>query len=308
MKKLYTFLATLLIAINCHSQQSKFKAKYIIVLVVDGPRYCETWGDSTKKLIPNFTKMAKFGTVSENFHNDQFTYTSSGHTALATGHYQEMENVKGTQLPDCPSYLQYYLQSRKLDSSRAWIITSKDKLAILGNTVNKEWHDKFRPSLNCGVNGWGTGYRQDTITYNRVISVLSSVHPDLLFVNFREPDWSGHRKDWNGYLKGIKDTDSLVFSIWQFIQNDSVYAGKTALFVTNDHGRHNDNWKEGFAEHGDHCSGCMNINLYAFGPDFKSNYITKKYRNQTDLTATIAYMLDLKMPYCAGKPMKEIFK
>jgi phosphopentomutase len=42
----------------------------------------------------------------------------------------------------------------------------------------------------------------------------------VLFVNFREPDFSGHKGDWTGYIRGIQQTDSMVHEIWKYIEND----------------------------------------------------------------------------------------
>jgi predicted AlkP superfamily pyrophosphatase or phosphodiesterase len=288
--------------------ETEFISKNIIVIVIDGPRYSETWGDSSHHLIRRMEEISRSGVISTNFQNDKYTYTSAGHTAITTGFYQEMENSKGTQLPDKPSYLQYYLRDYKKDSAMAWIITSKDKLEVLSNCYDKEFHDKYRPSINCGNNGLGSGYRQDTITAKIALAIMKEKKPNLIFINFREPDYSGHKKDWHGYLKGIKDTDSLIYEFYKFINSDEHYKNTTALFITNDHGRHLDNVAEGFCEHGDHCIGCKHINFYAFGPDFKKGFITNKYRTQVDLTSTIAYILKLKMKYCQGKPMLEIFK
>jgi hypothetical protein len=298
------FLCTL----QLHAQH--YKTKYIIVLVVDGPRYSETWGDSTHKYIPNMVKMSKEGVIHTNFYNDRFTYTSSGHTALTTGYAQAMENVKGTQLPDHASYMQYYLQKTGKDSTAAFLITSKDKLAILSNTVDTIYHNRYRPAQNCGNGGkgQGSGYRVDSITCRVILQTLKNIKPDLVFANFREPDFSGHACSWNNYLKGIRDTDSLVYEIFKFINTDRHYKGKTTLLVTNDHGRHLDGLKEGFCEHGDSCLGCEHINLFAYGPDFKKNYISAAYGNQTDLTATVAVLLGLQMPYSQGKILKDLFK
>lgn len=311
MKKIFANFGVFLISSLCLFAQEtdKLKTKHVIVLIVDGPRYSETWGDSTHQYIPKMAnEISKSGVVFTNFYNDGYTYTTSGHTAICTGHKQELENSKGSQLPDYPSIFQYFLKSKKLPTNKAFVITSKDKLQILANCNDEEFHDKHLASTICGVNGMGTGYGNDTTTFRRTMNVLNNEKPDLLLVNFKEPDASGHANNWNGYLKGIRDTDSLVWEIWKFIQQDEYYKNSTTLFVTNDHGRHTDGHKDGFVNHGDHCDGCRHINLFAMGPDFKNNLIENKTFVQVDLTATIAQLLGLKMPYCQGKSIGVLFK
>lgn len=287
----------------------KYLTERVIVLVIDGPRYSETWGDKTHQYIPHHANdMAETGIMCTNFYNDGYTYTTSGHAALCTGVRQELENSKGTDLPQQPSIFQYYLKQSGQSTSKAWLITSKDKLFILGNCNDPKWHNQFNPSSSCGNNGMLTGYTNDSVTFKRVMNVLKKDQPNLLLVNFKEPDGAGHANNWPEYLKGIRVTDSLVWEVWKFIQTDPYYKDKTALFITNDHGRHLDGWKDGFVSHGDECDGCRHINLFAFGPDFKRNFILNKHYVQVDIPSTVAELLGFPLPYAQGRVMKKLFK
>ena len=66
----------------------------------------------------------------------------------------------------------------------------------------------------------------------------------------------------------MKNIDSLINIILNFVKNDPIYQEKTSTFITNDHGRHND-LKGSFANHGNNCEGCKHILFAAYGPDFK---------------------------------------
>ena len=320
MKKHFTIyfcLLFLILGFSCKDSFSQkslkvkttFKSERVIVLIVDGPRYSETWGDTSHQYIPHMANdMATNGVIATNFNNDGYTYTTSGHAAICTGVRQQLENSKGLDLPKQPSFFQYYLKESVLPPSKAWIITSKDKLFILGNSADPEWIDKYKPATDCGINGQQSGYRDDTVTFNRVMAVLKTQQPNLMLVNFKEPDGAGHANNWPEYLKGIVETDSLVWEVWKFIQSDPYYKDKTTLFVTNDHGRHLDGWKDGFVSHGDDCEGCKHLNFYAYGPDIKSNYVADTYYAQVDLTTTIATLMGFQMPYSQGKFMDKLFK
>jgi hypothetical protein len=315
--KMVIIILLIVLLIGCqstevHPQSSsgkKYQTERVIILVIDGPRYSETWGDKTHQYIPHMAKdLAPSGVIFTNFYNDGFTYTTSGHAALCTGVRQELENSKGQDLPRQPSIFQHYLKESGLPASKAWLITSKDKLFILGNSSAPAWNNQYNPSSSCGKSGALSGYTQDTVTFNRIINVLKTDQPNLVLVNFKEPDGAGHANDWPGYLKGIVETDSLVWEVWKFIQTDPYYKDKTTLFITNDHGRHPDGWKDGFVSHGDNCDGCKHINLFAFGPDFKQNTIEKSYCFQVDVPATTAELLGFKMPYGTGTVLKKLFK
>ncbi len=285
----------------------EWKSTKVIVVVIDGPRYQETFGEPNHTYIPYQSALCKEGTLCTSFYNEGTTNTVNGHTAICTGNYESLNNA-GLDIPTFPSFFQYYIEQKKAPASKAWIIASKDKLEVLANCSDKTYMNKFQPSTDCGINGLATGYREDSITQKNVLNTLQQMHPDLMLVNYREPDFSGHANNWNNYIKGIQQTDKYVAAIWDYIQSDPYYKDQTMLFITNDHGRHNDGWKDGFVSHGDDCSGCRHIALLALGTDIKKNYTCNLNYSQIDITTTIAAIFNLNMPYANGKIIDDIIQ
>ncbi|MFT3766283.1 MAG: alkaline phosphatase family protein [Minicystis sp.] len=283
------------LACLCLSLAAEERAERVVILVIDGARWTETWGQEGRPNIPRRVEMAKAGTWYADFANDGPTYTNAGHTALSTGFYQEINN-SGKELPAHAGVFQRYLATSGAKATDAWIVTSKDKLDILADTTDPEWTGKHRPSTDCGKDGkgGGSGYRDDSQTVDRLLAILAEHKPHLVLVNLREPDSSGHAKDWEGYLKGIRDTDQLAGRVWDFLQQDPVYAGHTALFITNDHGRHFDGHKDGYVSHGDDCPGCHKIELLAMGPGFAPGAVVAEHHGQIDVAATAAHILGLR--------------
>lgn len=282
------------------------KAENVIVMVMDGARFSETWGEPTRQYIPNLSSvLAKEGVVYPNFYNNGFTYTEPGHTAIMTGFYQNLKN-NGTELPAHPSFMQIWLKQTGQDKSLAWVIASKAKLEVLADTTDSEWHGKFNPSTDCGMSGLNSENRDDAETLKVLLEKMSTKHPRLVLLNFKEPDVSGHQKNWVNYLRGIKNDDEYAEKIWEFIQSDPFYKDKTAFFVANDHGRHLDA-NGGYAAHGCDCDGCRHIMLFAAGPDFKKNVIETTKREQTDIPVTISQILGIKIPGAEGNAMKELY-
>jgi len=301
------FVYILTTCANGKVQLNTYKTAYVFVIVMDGPRYSETWGYPIRANIPRMdTILSVKGIINTAFYNNGETNTTAGHTALTTGHYQSINN-SGSEYPMYPSIFQFYRKITGNPSNLSWLIASKDKLEILSNTTDISWKDKFLPSTNCGVSGLGSGYRHDSITFPILMNVLSADHPKLLYVNFREPDFSGHAGDWMAYLNGIKQVDEYIYQVWEFIQSDPIYKNKTTLFVTNDHGRHLDGVSDGFLSHGDGCDGCRHINFYAFGPDFKKGVEINEPRELIDIHATIIELLGLPKSSTTGKVMNELF-
>lgn len=284
-------------------------SKNVIIIIIDGARYSETWGDSTFSNIPNMKTISESGVLFTNFYNNGPTYTTSGHTSLTTGNYQEIDN-SGLELPKFPSIFQLWNEKNVNLYPVSRIFSSKDKLSILSDCVDSTYNGYFRPLIDCGVNGLGvgSGNRHDSITLTRAINVLTVEHPRLILVSFREPDYSAHQANWQSYIDGIKKTDNYVYQIWDFIEKNSFYKGSTALFITNDHGRHLENIKDGYISHGDTCEGCKHVSLLAYGPDFKKGEIIETKRELIDVSATVAKILKFHMPNGNGIVLNELFK
>jgi hypothetical protein len=133
---LYCFL--ILVPVHAAAEISKYKTENVIVLIMDGPRYTETWGDSTHQYIPHMANdMAQHGVIYSDFRNNGPTYTNAGHTAICTGIYQRIDNM-GKELPKKPSMFQYWLKAKGKPQNAAYVIASKDKLEILTNCKDRD--------------------------------------------------------------------------------------------------------------------------------------------------------------------------
>nr|WP_262918892.1 alkaline phosphatase [Tunicatimonas sp. TK19036] len=278
-------------------KSSTFITSKVILVVIDGPRLVDTWVNHQRSHIPFQNRLSSEGTFFSNFYNDGHTRTLSGHTALLTGTYEEVKN-DGSENPSNPTIFQHFLAESQTDSTHAFIITSKKKLSALGNCNEKRWHDANLPSVNAVD-------REDSITLQVALETLQSHHPALSMIHFRGPDRKGHANDWEGYLNSIEETDRYVKELWDFIQNNKFYKGRTALLITNDHGRHLDGVGEGFVGHGDHCEGCKHISLLALGPDFVPGKIVVSHYGQIDVAPTIAKLLNFSWQG-EGHPIEEM--
>ncbi|MFT5581362.1 MAG: hypothetical protein ACI9G9_000611 [Psychromonas sp.] len=315
-RKFY-FLIALVATVFCQSVLAQkdlnqvkkpLKSEYVIVLVIDGPRYTETFGEPTQQYIPNFRdSLLPQGVFFPEFYNNGRTFTISGHTAITTGVYQNIRN-NGLVLPKNPSLFQEYKSQINQDENSTYIISSKGKLSVLGNTKDKVWRDSCQPQMYCGINGSGHGYAADAKTFSKVLEILEEKHPVLTLINLLEVDVQGHVANYEGYLQGIRNTDESALKLWQFIQNDSVYANKTTLFITNDHGRHKECRRSGYISHGDGCSGCRHISLVALGPDFIPGTVIENEYGLIDLHETMAFMLGVDSNKGKGRVIKELFE
>lgn len=286
----------------------KFLTENVIVLVIDGPRMSETFGDTSCQYIPHLAKdLAPEGVLFTNFRNNGKTNTNSGHAAITTGVYQSIRN-DGTELPKFPSMFQYYLKKTRLPKEKVWIVASKGKLNILANARKKGWNNSFMPSNYCGPGGNGNEYVADVFTWEVVMDKLEVDQPSLMLINLLEVDTRGHSNDWPNYLGAIQRTDEYAFKLWEYIQSNEHYKDNTTLIITNDHGRHLDGHKDGFKEHGDGCEGCRQIYMLALGPDFKKGKVVTEEFEQIDLSVTIGKLLNFRMPTSDGCLITPLFE
>lgn len=288
--------------------ETGFKTRHVIILIIDGPRWTETFGDAELRYVPKMGKeLVKQGVLYTNFRNNGPTYTNAGHTAITTGFYQSISNG-GKELPKRPSIFQYYLKQTKADKTEAWLVSSKGKLEILANTLDKDWWNMYIPMTYCGVNGHSSSYEADYKTIAQVKRVIDTYSPNLLLINLLEVDVSGHGNEWDKYLKGIQNCDQYVYDLWKAIQSDPEMKNTTTLFVTNDHGRHLDGHKDGFVSHGDNCEGCRHISLLAMGPDFKKGVTVDKEGELIDLSKTVGKLLGFDVPTSKGCVLDDLFE
>ena len=283
------------------------KADRVIIVVIDGVRYSEGFGDTTQANYQHIIRdLAPQGTVCTNFRNNGITHTNPGHATLLTGHYERISN-NGNESPAHPSVLQIWRMVNDAPDTASWLVAGKGKLSAVTNTSDPAWHDVFRPRRDCGRNGRDAGSRSDSETWAALRGILDRHHPQLVMVNLAKPDGAAHRGDWRGYLAAIREADRIVWELWQHLQTDTFYHGRTALFITGDHGRHDNGRRGGFAEHGDNCEGCRRLSLVALGPDFPAGTRSSTAYEMIDFPVTIAHMLGLRLPDSRGKVMTELF-
>lgn len=311
MKKviiLPNFLFFVVFQLFSQSSNHNYKTKYVYILVIDGPRYSETYGEPTCKYSPLLCdSLKKEGAFYADFRNNGATYTVPGHTAIVTGTYQRISN-SGTALPKQPNIFQYYLQTSGKDSSAAYVVASKGKLDVLVNTSHKKWHNQFVAPTYCGPNGKGLGYGRDDKTFAKVAELVQgTTPPQLMLINLLAVDVYGHANNWEKYLESITQSDQYAAKLWQMIQENPVLKDQTTLMITNDHGRHLDGVRSGFVNHGCRCEGCRHISLLVLGPDTPRGIVVTEEAEMIDISTTIAAILHFEMPTSKGTYLRAAF-
>ena len=281
-----------------------YQTQNMFVVVIDGARYSETFGDNSSNLnhslIPHiWNDLCPFGSMNTSFYNLGTTITNPGHASIESGTWQYIAN-DGTQRPYNPTFFEYYRQQRGVDSTLTWVFAGKSKLNICSYSTTTS-----------GYNGsvYGAMAAATDITDDQVLDVLTTTmniyHPKLVLVNLADVDLAGHSGVWSSYTSAIFNADQIIYNLWNKITTDTYYRDSTNLIVTNDHSRHDDA-HGGFQNHGDSCDGCQHIMFLALGPDFKSNYSSTVSRSQIDICPTIGWILGFTANQAVGIAMAEL--
>ena len=296
-------LVGLAAAVGTASGAKPYETEKVVLVIIDGLRYSEGLGDSTHEFVPRMYALSRRGAIIEPFTNDGFTYTARAIPAIWCGAWTEVIEFKdpickgsGNSRCELPTIFEYF--RKQVDSSE------KDCIYVLPD-VGCPW----RASLDAeyGMDYWPMYHsigHTDMEVWKEAKDVLTEHHPSFALLYFDRVDHYGHSKSWAYYTRAIELADSIVGMVWEFIESDSVYAGKTTMFVTNDHGRHTDD----FTSHGCPCDGCRTIQLLAIGPDIKQDFVSTTPRTLCDIAPTIGELMGFCLEKATGTPMLEILK
>ena len=271
-------------------------AQNVIIVVIDGARYSETFGGGNTYIPHMIDDMSPNGYLYTNFRiaDTGKTETNPGHATILSGTWQQIAN-DGSQRPTNPTVFEYIRKEDENPQSDCYVVTGKSKLDILTYSTFSTYGSAYSGT-------WvGDDSRDDELTYSKAISVMQNFQPKILLIHFAGVDVAGHSGNWSNYLTAITKADSLVYQLWQYIQaGDYGYnTSNTTLFITNDHGRHDD-LHGGFTNHGDNCEGCEHIMLLAIGRNVLPGAVNSDLHYQIDLAPTVGDLLGFSTSHAIG--------
>ena len=137
--------------------------------------------------------------------------------------------------------------------------------------------------------------------------LMRQLAPSLLWVTLHDIDIA-HSGTFSLYLDGIKRSDRLCAELWQAIQKDPEYAGKTTMFILPDFGRDSDidSGGNGFQHHRTGDAVSRTTWMIALGPDVKQNVVVDRRVESTDLVPTLGAYFGFDARFSTGKPIVEV--
>lgn len=147
----------------------------------------------------------------------------------------------------------------------------------------------------------------DELSLYIVRQLMRHVAPSLLWITMHDIDIA-HAGAYSLYIEGIRRTDRLCSDLWNTIQNEPEYAGKTTLFILPDFGRDSDDdaGGNGFQHHrtGDVLS--RTTWMLVAGPGIREGVVFDRAMESTDLVPTLGSMLGFSPSFAQGKPIREL--
>ncbi len=299
-----------------------FTVEHVIVVVTDGARIDETFGDfissATGEESIAFTPDIRAtlwpeGSVVHGAKAAGATNTAEGHADIVTGYRVPQTNLPsddgaGFYRPELPTMFEAFADTFGATPSQLPLLANTPHLVghtwslhPAGHPFAAEYTFMADESANSGA------LESDVEMLDAVWDWMQADEVRFLMVNLHQIDRAGHNNGPAEYTGEIKAVDPRIVQLWEDIQADPTYADTTVMAVVADHGRHRrvtggQDWKE----HGDQCSGCRQIPMFLVGPGIRSDIQLSTAYTLDDLGATLAWLADVEMPYASGMIMRDI--
>jgi bisphosphoglycerate-independent phosphoglycerate mutase (AlkP superfamily) len=115
----------------------------------------------------------------------------------------------------------------------------------------------------------------DVFTHYAAFEHLKYRKPRVLYIAYGETDEWAHSGKYRSYLDAAHQVDQWLSQLWDYLQKDPFYKGKTALFITVDHGR-GDVIKKEWTSHNNKIQDCDQIWFATLGPGIPAKGEIKK--------------------------------
>ena len=148
--------------------------------------------------------------------------------------------------------------------------------------------------------------RLDYLTQGYAMEALRINKPRVLYIALGETDDFAHDGNYTRYIDAARRSDAMLAELWQWLQNDDFYRGRTNLIITTDHGRGNsaDTWQHHLSPLAAKAMGLQDTApkgvpgsdqtwLAAVGPAFAAKGLLAGSWQQTQIAATLLASLGL---------------
>jgi hypothetical protein len=147
----------------------------------------------------------------------------------------------------------------------------------------------------------------DELSVYVVRQLMRQEAPSFLWITMHDIDVA-HAGAYSLYIEGIRRTDRLCAEVWNLIQSEPEYAGRTTLFILPDFGRDSDEdaGGNGFQHHRTGDAPSRTTWMMALGEGVREGVVFDRPLDSTDLVPTLGAMLNFSPSLAQGRPIPEL--
>jgi hypothetical protein len=222
---------------------------YVIHISVDGLRP-DAVASLGPALAPNFFRLRSQGAITDNARTDfDFTVTLPNHTSQLTGrpvqgagghNFTANDDIGGTIHDVKGSYVTSAFDVVHDHGLATGLYAGKSKFAIYDRTWDAT---NGAPDVTGADNGRD---KIDNYVFNadlsqltsRFVSDMTSAPLNYTLLHLADPDPAGHTHGWlsGDYLTAVRAVDAALGGVFNLIDANSTFTGRTAIILTADHG------------------------------------------------------------------------
>jgi hypothetical protein len=145
----------------------------------------------------------------------------------------------------------------------------------------------------------------DELTFFVAREVLRRAKPSLLMMNFTDVEVA-HAGGYAYYLAGIRRNDRLCARLWEFLQSDPEYRGRTTLVIVPEFGRDPDGSStNGFFNHRTNTESCRLVWMMVLGDAVRKHEVVERSIRHIDVAPSLGAMLGVNCGDAKGEALKE---
>lgn len=308
------------------------RAKNLVIVVANGIRYDDAFGQKmhlyTEKL---WSDLGQKGTICTKLFNPGATLPLPSQASLLTGVLHKKSTPSGKEIhPAFPTLFEYWTKANGKSSS--YFAANRKHYGILGHSSHAEYGEPLSPlfaTATKDISGFDTTLQQSrpgisgNAIYEKAVAHIFTHHPSMVVLNLdsgsveqgyphdhEHPPGAGSEacegeaNRINAYYESIILTDTIVYDLWNRLEQDTVYKEKTVFIFVSTHGRNTTDFKK----IGDNSRGCRQLNFLIIGPGIKKGFISGKKRSIVDICTTVGACFGIPVPFAKGAVMREIFE
>jgi len=314
--------------------EDKTKKRSVEETVLFEKYYAGTAEERRAKLMPFFwgSLMKQHGSIAGNrslgsaaMTTNKMWFSYPGYSEILTGQaHDDVINSNGKMRNPYPSVLEFLKRKLTLDSKQVAAFASWDTIdwiveheaGSITSNAGYEPYDHPDPEIELlgrlqseAPTPWDS-VRHDYYTFRFAMAHLKSHQPRVLYLSLGETDDWAHDGRYDKMLEALARTDRYLRELWDYLQSNERYRGKTSIIITVDHGR--GATPRDWTDHGEKVPEAQYIWMAFISPD---SALRGEWKNtatvyQNQVAATLCRFLDLDYAESnpsAGKPIERLF-